>query len=279
MARKPVEQLKPFFPLLCLVLAWALIPIPLKKFFRSSLHEFQAPSWEAMSWARDLQNFWAHETKSKTELLEMNRDLARLNGAYRLQVMQNESLRQEVKRMENLLDLPSQTSYKYEVARVVHRQIGSWWHEMIVRKGRDNGILEGAGVVYAGGIVGKVRKVYSGTSIIRLVTSPSFRMVATFQGDTQPVYIQGWQQSGLGTPLGRVRNAPVSIRVSPQNPALLVSSRLGGVFPSGLPIGTVKVLGQASSGLSQEGPVNFPSDLFQLNEVAILVPLPASAME
>jgi rod shape-determining protein MreC len=147
---------------------------------------------------------------------------------------------------------------------------------MIVRKGRKDGVMEGAGVVYAGGIVGKVQKVYAGTSVIRLVTSPSFRMVATFQGDTQPLYIQGWQSAGLGTPQGRIRNVPVSVHLSKENPGLLVSSSLGGVFPSGLHLGTVDRLEQSSNGLFKEGPVAFPSDLYHLNEVAILVPIQTS---
>ena len=250
-----------------------LLPIPIKKALRISFYEFQAPSWEALSWTRDLQNFWGHRSESHTELIQEGRDLARLNGAYRLQVMENESLRLEVSRLETLLDLPAQPNFRYEIARITHRQISTWWHEMIVRKGREDGIMEGAGVVYAGGIVGKVQKVYAGTSVIRLVTSPSFRMVATFQGDTQPLYIQGWQSAGLGTPQGRIRNVPVSVHLSKENPGLLVSSSLGGVFPSGLHLGTVNRLEQSSNGLFKEGPVAFPLDLYHLNEVAILVPI------
>ena len=55
---------------------------------------------------RDLQNFWAGRANRHSELISQGRDLARLNGAFRLQVMENESLRQELQRMEALLDLP-----------------------------------------------------------------------------------------------------------------------------------------------------------------------------
>ena len=250
-----------------------LVPIPLKRAARTCFHEFQAPSIEALSWTRELQNFWAVRTQSHGELIEQGRDLARLNGAYRLQVMANESLRQEVRRMETLLELPPRPRYHYEVARVTHRQIGTWWHEMTVRKGRDHGIMEGIGVVYAGGVVGKVQKVHAGTAVVRLVTSPGFRMPATFQGQTQPLYIQGWQSNGLGKPEGRVRNVPISTHVNPERPGYLVSTSLGQVFPNGLHIGKVVELEQASNGLFKEGPVTFPSVLYSLNEVAILVPL------
>ena len=273
MAKKPGEQLRPFFPLAGLIIVWMILPIAAKKALRTGFHEFQAPSWEALSWSRDLQNFWSYRSESHSELIRQGRDLARLNGAYRLQVMENESLRGEVSRLENLLALPAQPRYSYEISRITHRQISTWWHEMIVRKGRDHNIMEGNGVVYAGGIVGKVQKVYAGTSVIRLVTSPGFRMPATFQGDTQPLYIQGWQNNGLGKPLGRVRNVPVSTRVSPENPGLLVSSSLGLVFPNGLHIGTVESLEQSSNGLFQEGPITFPTELYHLKEVAILIPV------
>ena len=259
-----------------LLLAWALLPIPVKKAVRNGFHEFQAPSWEALSWGRDLQNFWAGRANKHSELISQGRDLARLNGAFRLQVMENESLRQELQRMEALLDLPPRPRYRYEVARVTHRQIGTWWHEMVVRKGRDDGITEGNGVVYAGGVVGKVQKVYEGTSIVRLVTSPGFRMPATLHGQTQPLFIQGLQHGSIGKPTGRVRNVPISSNVTPENPGYLVSTSLGQVFPNGLHIGKVEHLEQSSNGLFREGTVQFPSELYNLNEVAILVPLPST---
>ena len=274
MARKTVDQLKPFLPLLGLLVLWIVIPIGIKRTLHKPFYEFQAPSWEALSWMRDLQDYWTYRTYTHGELIQKGRDLARLNGAYRLKIMENETLRQENHRLEQLLGLPRQPGFRYEIARVTHRQMGTWWHEMIVRKGADYNIPEGAGVVYAGGVVGKVQKVYEGTSVIRLITSPNFRMVATFQGDSQPLFIQGWQNNEqFAIPEGRVRNVPVSLKVSENNPGMLISSRLGGVFPSGLPIGTVQHLEQSPSGIFQEGAVTFPTDLYHLNEVAILVPM------
>lgn len=250
------------------------VPIGLKRSLNNAFYEFQAPSWEALSWMRDLQDHWGDRTYTHGQLIQQGRDLARLNGAYRLKTMENDTLRHENKRFEAILGLPSQPGFRYEIARVIHRKMGTWWHEMTVRKGSDDGIPESAGVVYAGGVVGKVRQVNPGTSVIRLVTSPNFRMVATLQGDTQPLFIQGWQDNKqFVIPAGRVRNVPVSLNVTPDNPGILISSRLGGVFPSGLPIGTVHKLEQSTNGLFQEGAVTYPTDLYDLHEVAILVPI------
>lgn len=274
MARKTLDQFKPFIPLVGILVLWGILPVAAKRALHVPFYEFQAPSWEALSWMRGLQDYWSHRTYKHEELIKRGRDIARLNGAYRLQIMENETLRQENQRLEDLLGIPRQPGFRYEIARVTHRQIGSWWQDMIVRKGQDYNIPEGAGVVYAGGVVGKVQKVYSGTSVIRMVTSPNFKMVATLQGDSQPLFVHGWNSSrSVGIPQGRVRNVPVSLKVSPERPGVLISSRLGGVFPSGLPIGTVKHLEQSSSGIFQEGAVTFPSDLYHLNEVAILVPI------
>jgi rod shape-determining protein MreC len=274
LARKTLDQFKPFLPLLGILVLWIILPVAVKRSINRPFYEFQAPSTEVLSRIRELKSFWTDRTYTHGELIQHGRDVSRLNAAYRLQIMENETLRKENERLEELLGLPSQPGFRYEVARVTHRQIGSWWQEMIVRKGADHGIPEGAGVVYAGGVVGKVQKVYSGTSVIRLVTSPNFKMVATLQGDSQPLYILGWQNNKpFGVPQGRVRNVPVSLKVSPESPGILVSSRLGGVFPSGLPIGTVQELEQSPSGIFQEGYVTFPPELYQLNEVAILVPV------
>jgi rod shape-determining protein MreC len=250
------------------------LPIAIKRSLDDAFYEFQAPSWEAESRIRELQDYWSDRTYTHGQLIQQGRDISRLCAVYRLKSDENATLREENKRLEGLLGLQGQPGFRYEVARVIHRQMGTWWHELTVRKGLDHDIPEGAGVVYSGGVVGKVRKVYPGTCVIRLVTSPNFRMVATLQGDTRPLFIQGWQDDKqFVIPVGRVRNVPISLKVTPEDPGILVSSRLGGVFPSGLHIGTVHNLEQSANGLFQEGAVQYPSALYHLHEVAILVPI------
>lgn len=184
-----------------------------------------------------------------------------------------DSLQEEVGRLEALLELPSENGYRYEIARVARRDLTAWWQRFTIRKGRNYGIPEGAAVVYAGGVVGRVREVHAYTSVIELVSSPGFRMAASLEGESRPVTYQGLPNPPFVPPIGEAMNIPPDVRVSRAEPRRLVSSRLGGVFPEGLTIGLITAVEPGSDGYFQQGLVQLDPELSSLKEVAIVVPL------
>ena len=111
------------------------------------------------------------------------------------------------------------------------------------------------------------------TSRVELISSPNFRMAASFEGDIRPVVYQGVPQSGFGSPTGEVRDAPQDLVANTQNPLRLVSTRLGGTFPPGLMIGSVSWLEPGSTGIFQAGTVQLDKRLLGLQEVSVLIPL------
>jgi rod shape-determining protein MreC len=169
--------------------------------------------------------------------------------------------------------LPSRREFRYEVARVVRRDLSAWWQQIVIRKGKDFDIPVGAAVVFSGGVVGRVVEVGALTSRVELVTSPNFRMAANFEGDERPVVYQGLPQSGFGDSRGTVRDAPQDVVASTQIPLKLVSTRLGGTFPPGLMVGRVSWLEPGSTGIFQSGEVELDARLLSLREVAVLIPL------
>ncbi|NBB79322.1 MAG: rod shape-determining protein MreC [Verrucomicrobia bacterium] len=250
-----------------------MIPATVKSFLRISFSEFQAPAWVATSYLDDLEGFWARRSHSKVELIEAGRDVARVKSLYQFNAQRNKTLEAEIERLEAILDLPSRREFRYEVARVIRRDLSAWWQHLIIRKGKDYDIPEGAAVVFSGGVVGRVIEVNAFTSRVELMTSPNFRMAAQFEGDERPVVYQGVPQSGFGDPLGSVRDAPQDVMASQQAPLKLVSTRLGGSFPPGLVIGQVTWLEPGSTGIFQAGEVELDPRLLSLHEVAVLIPL------
>ena len=128
-------------------------------------------------------------------------------------------------------------------------------------------------MIFAGGVVGRVVEVDAFTSRVELVTSPNFRMAASFEGDDRPVVYQGVPQSGFGDAAGEVRDAPQDLVANTQDPLRLVSTRLGGTFPPGLLIGSVSWLEPGNTGIFQAGTVQLDERLLSLNEVSVLIPL------
>jgi rod shape-determining protein MreC len=266
------DQAKPFLTLGIVLLVWLVIPTAVKRFARAGFFELQAPVETAASYVRDIQGYWALKTRSKDELIEAGRDLVRLNAAYESRLQQDASLRSELERLERVLRLPTPPGYRAEPARVVKRDFSSWWQQLVIRKGRNYGLVEGAPVIYAGGVVGKIREVHAYTAIVELISSPGVRIAATAEGDTRQISYQGGVNPTYGPAFGTVEYVPLDVFVSPATPRRLVSSGLGGVFPANLTIGYLTRVEASSDGLFKTGDVRLDPALSSLNEVTVLVP-------
>ena len=273
MAKQRFDRLKPIVALGVFLAAWWVMPTAVKSFLRVSFTEFQAPAWVANSYLDDLEGFWSRRSHSKVELIEAGREVARAKALYQFNAQRTEQLEAEIARLETIFELPSRREFRYEVARVIRRDLSAWWQQLVIRKGRDYDIPEGAAVVFAGGVVGRVVEVNAFTSRVELISSPKFRMAAQFAGDDRPVVYQGIGQSGFGQPAGVVRDAAQDLVATSERPLKLVSTRLGGTFPPGIPIGKVSWLEPGSTGIFQTGEVALDADLLRLHEVAVLIPL------
>jgi rod shape-determining protein MreC len=270
---KRLDQAKPFVTLGIIIVAWMLVPVAIKTFLRASFFELTAPVTVAASRVRDLQAFWSLRLHSKSELIEAGRDLARLNSSYELAVQQNSELKAEVGRLESLLRLPSFTQYRYEHARVARRDFSGWWQRIVIRKGKNFGLVVGAPVVFTGGVVGRVSEVRATTSVVELISSPNVRLAGVVEGDSRPISFQGGINPTFAPPTGVVEFVPLDILASPAAPKRLVTSGFGGVFPPGLTLGTIIRASIGSDGLFQAGEVKLDERLGSLTEVTVLVPL------
>ncbi len=273
MARLRLEKYRPLVVLIAFLIAWWMLPAFAKSFMRLTFKEFQAPAWVVSSQLDWLEDFWSLRTHSKLELINAGKELARQKAYYKALAQRHDMLESEVDRLESILSLPSRSEFRYEVARVIRRDLNAWWQQILIRKGKDYDIPVGAAVIFAGGVVGRVVEVNAYTSRVELVSSPDFRMAATFEGDGRPTVYQGVAQSGFGQAKGEVRDAPQDLTANSQTPLKLVSTRLGGTFPPGLAIGSVSWLAPGSTGIFQTGEVLLDERLLSLKEVTVLIPL------
>lgn len=257
----------------CAVLACLFAPTAVRNSAERAFEEFRAPIDAIPSQLSDLEKFWSLSSRSKRELIEAGRDLARLNSAYELKLLENESLRNRVSRLENILNLPSQEKFKAEVARVCRRDISAWWQHITIRKGKRHGIREGYAVVYGGGVVGRVVKADAYTSVVELVGSRKFRMAAHVAGEDRPIIYQGAGAVSMQSAQGEVFDAPADLSASASSPLKLVTSSLAGSFPEGVLIGEIVSLETEPDGIFKSGKVRLLRGLASLREVAVLIPV------
>jgi len=268
------DQARPFATLGFVVAAWLLLPAVVKSFARASFFEFTAPITAGASYVRDLQEYWSLRLHSNGQLIEAGRDLARVNASYDLAAQRSAGLEAEIARFEGLLNLPAVPGYRLEAARVAERDFGSeWWQRLVIRKGRNYGIPEGAPVVFGGGVVGRVKEVHAYTSVVELISSPGLRLAATVETDPRPVSYEGGDNPTFGPARGLVEFLPLDVVAQPAAPRRLVTSGLGGVFPAGLAIGQLVRIEPSSDGLFNTGTVQLDPRLSELTEVTVLVPV------
>ena len=273
MPQKRLDQARPFLTLIVVVITWLVVPVAVKTFSRASFFELQAPLTVSASYAQDLKDYWTLRLHTNDELIEAGRDLARLNASYEESVQQNASLRAERERLEGLLRLPIYADYRSEHARVVRRDFSGWWQRLVIRKGKNFGIPEGAPVIFAGGVVGRVVEVYAYTAVVELISSPGVRLAGVIEGETQPISFQGGINTSFDAPKGVIEFVPLNVFASSLMPKRLVTSGLGGVFPPGLNLGTVTKVEPSTDGLFKSGEVQLDPRLSSLTEVTVLVPL------
>lgn len=275
---KRFDQARPFLTLGVVLLAWLLVPGIVKRFARLSFYELKAPLDLAASYGADLQDFWSQKTRTHNELIAAARELAAVNASYEFRVREDARLRTEISRLEDLLRLPSYGEFRSEPARVVRRDFNAWWQRIVVRKGRNHGILVGSPVIYTGGLAGRVVEVHATTSVVELISSPGLRLAAVFDGDDRPVSFQGGVNPPLRPAEALLDFVPLDLFATAAAPRTLVTSGLGGVFPPGLAVGQVVQLEPSTDGLFKTGRVRLDERLGRITEVTVLVPLDPSVL-
>jgi len=270
------RQPRPFLTLGIVALAWLLVPAAVKRLTRTALFEAQAPVAAAASRVRDLQEYWELRTRPAHELIAAGQETARALARHELGVARLEQLEAENARLRALLTMPPEPGWRYERARVVERDFSAWWQQLVIRKGADYGIPVDAPVVFAGGVVGRVREVRATTSVVALLSDPSVRIAVVLEGEpatgARPIQYSGGDNPAFGPARGALEFVPTDITVAPNAPRRLLTSGLGGVFPAGLPVGWLTRVEPSPDGLFQTGEVRLDGRLSTLDEVTVLVP-------
>jgi len=262
-----------------LLLAWVFLPAAGRLFTRETFAELQAPSLGLLSKTRDLVLTAELKASGAAELAAAGRDLARANAGLELRVAELESAAAENRRLRSMLAAPAFPEFRTLVARVAVRESGAWWSSLTIRRGRIDGVRRGCPVVFGDRVVGRVSAVHVNTSEVELVTSPGFRCSAFLEGDESPegrrrmVFVEGLPSQPFAAPRGRVTHIPYTYGVPAGQPAKVVTTGLGGLYPAGLRLGTLHPnLEDTPSGAYRNGTFTPAADLLSLREVGVLIP-------
>ena len=183
---------------------------------------------------------------------------------------ENIELRRELERLKEELNIEHNLSdYEYLNATVVSRNVGFWYNTITIDKGTYNGVEKDMVVINSKGLIGKIIKTSTFTSDVRLITTSDTNnkiSVHISNGDYD-LYglINSYDYNDNYLEVEGISNTK-DVRVGDY----VYTSGLGGIFPSGILVGTVSEISTDSYDLAKIIKVKPSSDFTDINYVSIL---------
>jgi rod shape-determining protein MreC len=175
----------------------------------------------------------------------------------------------ENRRLRDLLTLKQEIDQPLIAAVVISKDPSPWFQTILVDKGSSQGVAKGMPVITPEGIVGLVVSAVGSYAKVMLITDPNSAVDAIVQNSRARGIIKGGT-SGYCMFDFVLRKHDIAVGEA------VVTSGMDGVFPKGLPVGSVTDIVKYESGIFQEVTVTPFVDFERLEEVLIVVP-PESA--
>ncbi len=222
-----------------------------------------SPIQTAISWSLEqivsgVQNYiyLLHTRRDNLALIEENRKL--LNTISGLQESQNENIR-----LRKLLGFQEKYRFESVVARVIAKDVSTEFRAIRINRGESSGIQKSMAVVTNEGVVGRVLRTTKTTADVVTVLDLLSAVDAIAERSRARGIVEGKTDE--------VCQLKYALRTDDIVPGdTLISSGLGGIFPKGIPVGTVSAVNKKMFGISQEVEVRPSVDFSKLEEVLVV---------
>ena len=190
--------------------------------------------------------------------------------SYLIQKNKNESLEKEIEELKKELELnKTLTGYKVVNATITSRNKSYWFNTISIDKGSKAGIKKDQAVVTSNGLIGKISKVSFYSSEVKLLTSDDINFKVSISikvnGEDNFAILNGYDNKKKQFILrGIDKNANISVGNE------VLTSGLGGVFPSGIYIGKVENIVNDKYDLSKTAYIKSNQDFNNIHYVTVL---------
>ncbi len=179
---------------------------------------------------------------------------------------QNNQLREAAvatQRLEAILDFKQRSVPDMVAAQVIGRDATNWYRGIILNKGDQDGVRAEMGVVTPAGVVGRVVKATSSSSVVLLMTDPNNAIAALVQGTRDEGIVEGTRNGRA-----RMKYIPLLSTVHPGD--RVITSGLTGSFPRGLAIGVMTHIEKEEGDLFRSAELEPEVDMTKLDEVLVI---------
>ncbi len=207
------------------------------------------------------------------------RDLRFQIATLRQELWRLRELESENRHLRQLAGFKQQHPERLLVAEVTARgDTSGWWHTVRLNRGTADGVALDQPVLTAEGLVGRTIAVSAHTCEVLLLSDPGFQVSCRVGRDAAFGILRGRGVSPGGEArLAMFYGAPpadlqyLSTTTTVAEGDLVVTSGLGGVYPSGIPVGRVSGVRLDPSQLYMTATVQPTADLGSLYYVFILI--------
>lgn len=211
-----------------------------------------------------------NENKEKNKIYDEYEKLKKQLADSQNYINENQELKKQLAEMKSILELNNVLSdYESINATVISRDLSYWHDNITIDKGEKDGIEINMPVVVADGLIGKVVKTSTFNSTIRLLTANNSNDKISIKIKDNDDYVYGIlskydKNSNMYIIEGIAQNIEI------KEDALVTTTGMGDIYPSGIVIGKVKGIDTDSFDLSKVLEVKSNVNFDSINYVKVL---------
>ncbi len=214
---------------------------------------------------------YIHLTQTRFENDQLHQEVAGL----REQLLALQEAERENLRLRSLLSLSEFWDRKPIAARVIAVSTHHAIRTITINRGwadgveRDRPVMSQDGLT-GGGLIGRVRVMAEHTSTVLLITDPNSALdVIDVRSRVRGLLVGALKDTALHRPVALAQLEYVSQDSNIREGDVLITSGMDGVYPKGLPVGSVHEVRKDAFGLFEEAWVLPAADLSRLEEVIV----------
>ena len=244
-----------------------ILALALGGFFSSASNQFTGSLVDAQTWistrVQALQDFFT-APRDIASLRARNAELQAEVSQLQAQVIDLQQRVNETEVLRALVDFSrSNPESTYRAAAVIGRDPSPFLHYVVINRGSNDGIRRGMPVVTNQGLIGRIDAVIADAARVQLITDPAASINVHLQNANTDAVL-------IGSVTGDVTLDMISQDATVEPGDLILTSGLGGGYPSNLIIGQVVSVRSLDVELFQQAVVQPAVDFARLEIVLVI---------
>ena len=211
-----------------------------------------------------LGNIFSNLTASQETLSDLRDQNAELTA----KVAELSEAQETATRLEALVGLQSTYNLQSTAARIIGGSSDAWTQTVTIDKGSADGFTVGMPVCNAYGVIGQITECALNVSTVLLINDETSGVAAMIQSSRAQGMLRGQADGSL-----RLEYVPADAEVKVGD--IVITSGIGGVFPKGLPLGTVTSVEKSDNDVYYTISVRTQSSTENNEEVLVITSLNA----